>query len=71
MRVDLYPGSMGLVGFCIELLGGDHVIPSEWMAPVTLINVSQDDVDTIIALAAEEGVTLTAKEDRCTDVSVN
>lgn len=60
--VDLFPGSMGLVGLCWECLGGDHVIGGEWMGPVTLKNVSQDDVDAIVELASEQGVVLTAKE---------
>lgn len=62
INAELSPGSMGLVGLCWELLGGDHVIPGDWPGPVTVTDVSQDEIDTIIALAAEKGVTLTAKE---------
>lgn len=61
ISVDLYPGSMGLVGLCYDLLGGDHVIPGDWPGPVGLTNVAIQDVQTIIDLANEQGVTLVAK----------
>lgn len=62
ISVDLYPGSMGLVGLCWELVGGDHVIGGEWLGPVTLKNITQGELTAIIELAEEQGVTLTAKE---------
>ena len=62
ISVDLFPGSMGLVGLCWECVGGDHVIGGEWLGPVTLKNVTRSDVDAIIELASEQGVSLTAKD---------
>lgn len=61
ISVDLFPGSMGLVGLCWECVGGDHVIAGEWPGPVTLKNVMHSDVDAIIELASEQGVNLTFK----------
>lgn len=59
--VELYPGSGGLAALCVTALGKDHVQPNAWTQPVTLINVTEDDVQAIIDLAQEQGVTITAK----------
>jgi hypothetical protein len=58
MHVELYPGTMGLAWLCIETLGSQHVDVGSWLEPVTLHGVSQDDIDCIIALAAEKDVTI-------------
>lgn len=58
--VELFPGSGGLAALCVTALGVEHVQANEWTQPVTLLDVSDEDVSTVIELAAEQGVTLTA-----------
>lgn len=54
--VNLFPGSMGLVGLCCDLLGVEKVVPNAWLEPVTLVDVSQKDIDVIVELARGQGV---------------
>jgi len=62
---DLYPGTMGPAGLCIDLLGIEHVIAGEWRDPVGLRNVSESDVESIVSLAAECDVKITVRKIPC------
>lgn len=56
MNFELYPGSTQLALLYLEVLESRHVDAGSWMTPITLVEVSQDDVDSIVQLAAEEGM---------------
>ena len=60
-RVDLFPGTMGLAGLCVEALGADRVQPNSWTQPVTILNVTQEELDVVLELVKEKGVFLTAR----------
>ena len=54
----VYPGSMGLAGMAVNLLGGKHVDGGSWTTPVFLKNVSMEDAHAFLALARERDTSI-------------
>lgn len=44
------PGTMGLVGFLIDVLGIGHIDPGNWPGPVFVIDTKEEDVQAAVEI---------------------